>query len=206
MLYTNHPSKEDCHRVAEILVTAHPSLGTDGEKIVGMWPQRISTKFDQLRVELKKSGAVAVKPGSGSLGNPEFPPSGNVRGLDNSPGPHSTSGSGPQTSGNLRDCAFPKQFNIPRWPPLLQSTLSSADEKCRETGQKFEPPKKFLTELLGALVAEIFKYTYYPTDDNVKVLGFLFYLFYFVYLFFERYVIAFHLANNLNFLIPVLRI
>ncbi len=179
MNYTHYPSKEETARVAEILITAHPSLGARTGSPVGIWPNRLSSKFDQLRFELRKTGSWKPKPIpgcseirtgspiSGIVQNPDSLRSPNVRSLDTTQAPHSSSSS--QSTGNLRGSQFPTKFVIPRWPPLLESTLSSSDAKCRESGQKFEPPKKILTEMLGALTAEIFKYTYYPTDDNVKV-------------------------------------
>ncbi len=86
--------------------------------------------------------------------------------------PNPESQAAPHTSSaptNLRDAHFPTEFIIPKFSPLLDTTLQGHDMKCRQTGQKFEPTKKLLTEILNALSSEIFKYTYYPTDENIKV-------------------------------------
>ncbi len=68
----------------------------------------------------------------------------------------------------MRDSPFPKKYSLPELPVTLRSFLDKANGLFKSNGQRCLLEKKHLTLLMVAIVSDIFKYTFNPSDQEAQ--------------------------------------
>ncbi|XP_028455078.1 uncharacterized protein LOC114569461 [Perca flavescens] len=73
----------------------------------------------------------------------------------------------PHSDNELRACAWPREFPIPRFPYNVEVQLQRGNERFRETGTQLKITPGLKSDILEKLAEEIFQYTAYPQNYQI---------------------------------------
>lgn len=73
----------------------------------------------------------------------------------------------PHSDNDLRSCAWPREFPIPRFPYNVEVQLQRGNASFRDTGTQLKITPGLKSDILEKLAEEIFQYTAYPQNHQI---------------------------------------